>query len=507
VGSDAGAVPWRSALYPEDWVPGFTSPDGHALHDFSYAGYRGGGVPLGQDASEQVFEVATEEGDTTPRAQAAIDAAVAAGGGVVHFAEGLHRLDGRLRVGASRVVLRGDGPDRSRLHFTQSAGLDFGGHITFNGALAHGPDVALATDGASRDLVVEVADAADLAPGDDVALGWVISESFREEHGMADTWRAFNDTWQPFFLREVVAVDREATPHRVTLDVPLRYPAKLRDGASLRRRTGALSEVGVESLGLANAVSWDAAWAATQVHVLEMIGVQDAWIRDVASFPSPSAPVEGHGVGAHLQSSGILVKHAKRVTVADSRLALAENRGGGGNGYLFEVRQSNEVLFRDNTARAGRHGFIQNWGFGTTGCVWLRCESSEGVAVLAQELNIGAVGYSEFHHSLAMANLMDSVVVHDGWSAVNRGDWSTGAGHTATESVFWNVQGTGVVRSWQFGPGHVIGTAPGIEVRHELGLPNSRGTEPADRVEGLRRGATLVPPSLYEDQLAKRLAP
>ncbi|MFY0537616.1 hypothetical protein [Nannocystis pusilla] len=61
------------------------------------------------------------------------------------------------------------------------------------------------------------------------------------------------------------------------------------------------------------------------------------------------------------------------MTVADSTLELAQHRGDGGNGYLFEVMQSGEVLVRDCVARAGRHNFVQNWGFGATGIVCCGC--------------------------------------------------------------------------------------------------------------------------------------
>ena len=49
VSEDTGAAPppvgWRSALFPDDWVPGFGVATGEhfaQLQDFSYAGYRAG---------------------------------------------------------------------------------------------------------------------------------------------------------------------------------------------------------------------------------------------------------------------------------------------------------------------------------------------------------------------------------------------------------------------------------------------------------------------------------
>jgi len=515
--------PWRSLLYPEGWSPGYEPLPGHLLHDFSYAGYRGGGVPLGRDGPTAIVDVVADHGadpeggtDASATVAAAVAAASAAGGGVVYFPPGLYRLDDVVLITDSRVVLRGAGPEASRLYFTRSAGMGHRSHITFRGVTGGGASLPLASDAPALAREVEVEDAEGLAVGDDVSLGWLISEPFVSEHGMDAHWGPFNGQWQPFFRRTVTAIDTASSPHRVALDVPLRYPALVRDGASLRVEPGVLREVGVESLGLANAVAWDDAWAQSQVHVLELDGVSDAWVRDVASFPSPGAPVAGPGAGRHLQSGGIMVRNAKRVTVADTHLAWPQHRGTGGNGYLFEVRASSEILYRDCSARGGRHNFIQNWGFGATGIVWLRVHSAEGRAEISPG-GLGSQGDSEFHHSLAMANLIDASVIDDGWSAINRKDMSSGAGHTATESVFWNVSGTGRIRSYQFGLGYVIGPGPDVTLQvipepppeglEEIweSLAPWEGAAPDDWLEGVGRGADLVPSSLYEDQLARRL--
>ena len=264
------------------------------------------------------------------------------------------------------------------------------------------------------------------------------------------------NTWQPFFRRQVTAVDTNQS-NKITVDVPLRYLALVRDQASIKKETGYLQEVGVEKLSLGNAIDWDDAWSVNQIHVLEMKSVKDAWIRDVHSYDPPVAPTTGYGRDDHLQSGGIIIRFAKRVTVADSEMHGAQNKGGGGNGYLFEVRQSSEVLFRDLVASKGRHNFIQNWGFGVSGCVWLRVQSSLGNSWLNKFLP-GGVGYSEFHHSLALANLIDQSRFDDGWSIVNRGNWSSYSGHTGTQNVMWNISGTGNLRSKQYGFGYVIGT-------------------------------------------------
>jgi hypothetical protein len=496
--------PWRSALYPEGWTPDAGDPGGPFLHDFSYAGYHGGEGALGAGGPTDVVVVAADTTgaiDATGAIQSAIDMAEgAAEGGVVHLPAGTYRVDGTLVVDGSSVVIRGDGPDATRLHFTNLLGMGSRSHLTFVGAPSADLEVPLAMDAANRSAVVVVEDASGLAVGDDVDLGWVITPEFVAEHEMTPYWEVFNDEWQPFFRREIVAIDES----EITLDVPLRYPVKVRDGASLRRTNGWLREVGVESLGVANAGDPDEAWGVSQTHAIEMAGVADGWVHDVASFSSPSAPTEGEGAGAHLASGGIIIRASKRVTVADTHFAEAQNRGPGGNGYLFEVRTSSEILFRDVSGRAGRHAFISNWGFGTTGVVWLRAHSSEGRSLSARD-GISTVGLSDFHHSLAMANLVDSSVLDDGWSAFNRLGASSGAGHGATQTVFWNNAGGGRLRSFQWGLGYVIGTAPTLEVSTWGAVFDQESTEPEDFREGIGREG-LVPASLYEDQLARRLS-
>lgn len=439
--------------------------------------------------------------DSNAAFQLAIDA-VSATGGVVNIPTGLYRCDDVLTVSAPDTVLRGEGPTASRIFFTRSAGMTSKGHITFRGNVQQESDILLAVDGVSRSHTVHVPDAGTLTIGDEIAVGWVITDAFVEEHGMTGTWQAFNGQWRTFFRRTIVDIDRAVTPHAITLDVPLRYPAKLRDAASIRRETGYLSECGIESLGVATAVDWDAAWEERLNHAVLMSDVKDCWIDDVASFKSPNPAVTGN---VHLQCSGIKILDAKRVTIANCSMQKPQNRGGGGSGYLYEISRVNEVLIRNSVAVGGRHNFIQNWDFGTSGCVFLRCTSSGGHALSSKGDPIGYPGFCEYHHSLAMANLVDSCSIQDGWFGGNRNAWSSGAGHSVTQSVYWNTSGGGILSSWQYGNGYVIGTENMVVVTALVG-DNASGTGPADYREGINEGAKLFPQSLYGAQLSRRLS-
>lgn len=510
----AGA--WCSALYPPAWRPDQPAdPQGRFLHDFSYAGYKNGEVALPTVAGPLV-DVVQQHGadasgtqDATSAVQAAIDAvALLPAGGVVYFPAGHYRIDGTLHVATSHTVLRGAGATQSALHFSQHQGMSNKAHLTFAGKVQYGAELALAQDASTRSTSVVLTDLGALKVGDAVALGWVITPDFVTEHQMVGVWNpAFIGVWKPIFRRQVVAID--AAQKRVTLDVPLRYPAKLRDQASLRVESGYLSDCGVEQLGLSNAVAWADAWAQNQVAVLELVDVADSWVRDVHSVASPYAGGfdANDKTAYHVQSSGLRIRGSKRVTVIDSSIRKAQNRGGGGNGYLFEVRSSSELLVRDCEARDGRHNFIQNWDFGLSGCVFSGLTSSGSTTVtILLGLPVPWPARCEYHHALAMANLVEDSTLDDGWEGKNRGQESSGAGHTSTGSVFWNIRGAGGIVSKQAGWGYVIGTAPTIAVDTALDIFAGAGTAPEDYVEGKGQGATLFPPSLYQHQLARRLA-
>ena len=253
---------------------------------------------------------------------------------------------------------------------------------------------------------------------------------------MTGVWTVFVDQRASFFRREIVEVDVDG--RRVRIDIPLRAGFTVRDRPSLAPITSVAREVGVERLSLSSSTSEAEAWDHDRQAAIEFVGVVDGWVREVESFAHPGAEPDPDGVLPHLRSGGIRVSRSSRVTIADTHLAHPQHRGGGGNGYLFEILQSGEVLTVDSTADRGRHNFIQNWGFGTSGCVWLRVTSTGGAAATGGPGSFESPGLSEFHHSLAMANLIDNAHIDDGWGAVNRLTRSTSSPSSpATSRSLW----------------------------------------------------------------------
>jgi hypothetical protein len=173
---------WRSVLYSEDWQPGpaAADADGRVLHDFSWAGYRNGAstpqTPADVADAATFGADPTGTSDSTAALQAAIDSAVSGGG--VLIPAGTYRIDGLLRIERDGVVLRGQGATQTRLHFTRGDGMTDTDHLQASGALSLGAEHALSVDGVVLADRVTVSDPAGLAVGDDVALGWVITDEF-----------------------------------------------------------------------------------------------------------------------------------------------------------------------------------------------------------------------------------------------------------------------------------------------------------------------------------------
>ena len=500
---DGGTAQYYSHLYPPDWTPETVDGSGRFLHDFSYAGYHHGEADL-PIVTGPVFDVTdygaqnNDSGDQTASFQAAIDAAEV-GGGVVFVPAGTYRIDGMLRIEASGVVIRGAGTS-SRLNFTKTDAVGDQAHLRFVGRRTLASPVELTADILSRGHTLSVPSGHGLSVGDDIEVGWTITPDFIADHDMTGTWGAFNDTWQSFFQRTITGITDTASGSVITVDVPHRYDGLVRDGLAIKLRSGYLTECGLERIALTNAHDKDDAQDNDRNHLVRMDYTQDCWVDQVQTVH-----IHGDNDG-HVQSGGIKIFQSKNITLRDSGFHNAQNRLVGGNGYLVEVSQVSDILIENVEATNGRHNFIQNWGFGATGVVFKDCYS-EGSRHFSGPLSWpGLPSFSEFHHSLATANLIDGGEWEDGWKAENRGEYSSGAGFSATENVFWNVGGNGKITSDQYGWGYIIGADDAMNVQISPGLGAVDGA-PEDWVEEVPDGAVLTPNSLYESQLQKRLAP
>lgn len=513
------AEPWRSSLYPEDWAPGFADAAGRFLHDFSYAGYHAGNA-LPKELPGRTFVVTeapysadpTGRRDSTEAIQRALDAA-AVEGGIVYLPPGEYRVaplpgsPAALRIEASNVLLRGAGADKTRLFNAtykmrnkQVVRVGPGASSSWfdeDGELVR----TLSADAANGATEIAVKDASAFEAGDLVALRCDLTQRFIDDVEMTGKWQPTQASpgRTPVFFRRIVAVQPKAGV--LVVDVPLRYPLLLVDNARVVRvRAAVVREVGVEdfSIGMLRhpdsrlaEEDWGRAGeegaAAYDVHNATAVlftQTEHCWARRLGTY-APAA----NDCLVHLSSNGIKVTQSRFVTIEQCSMAYPHYRGGGGNGYLYCLN-GQETLVRGCRAVGGRH----NFDFGTmaaSGNVVTRCETVDGKLA------------SDFHMFLSMGNLLDNVTCDgDFLEARHVRPWGGTPIHgvTTTQSVFWNTCGKRysrerdiLVYSHQVGEGYVIGTrGPACAV------------DSSDFVEGEARGDTLVPASLYEDQVERR---
>jgi len=519
----AGDDGLRSELYPADWRPGTADEEGRFLHDFSYAGYRYG-RPVPQQVPGDVVDVTdppyradpSGERDATAAIQAAIDDVGDAGGGTVHLPAGTYLLDppedsrAALHVADDGVLLRGEGPDRTRLVTASASGMRQAPLVLvapererqyWDDSEESAADVVpLTRDVTTPTRTLHVADPEPFAVGDWVVLKADTTRAWLREHPVDE-----DEEWDEGTLgalvyhRRVTAVD--AAAGTVEVDVPTRYPMLRRDGLRLHHHPAPVQDSGVAHLAVGMAQSERSGLdeedfdrrgsAGRQVHQAAAItfnNVVHGWVDDVRSVRPP-----GNDDDVHLLSVGVYVRDARQVTVQGTDLRHPQYRGAGGNGYLYHLMGS-DTLVRDAHAEGGRHNYLVQ-GVQATGNVVLDSRSVDGERA------------SELHRHLSAANLFDNLAVDGDTLEMRYRDVSTHA-HSATESVMWNVAGEDCTRgrlavSQQLGWGYVVGTSGSGDCAR-VENPGGDHTEPRDWLEHVGDGERLEPRSLYLDQLARR---
>lgn len=518
------AAAWRSSLYPSGWLPigagGSATADGKFLNDFSYAGYLTGDTPVpttvGANITRSVSASTYGNGssDATSGIQAAIDQVCAGGGGTVNLGAGTFRIKPQgsasfaLHIKCRDLIMRGakdaaGAPTtflfNDEASMRQKRVIVMGESSTGVAATLYDTagNIADAKVSITQDLlrptrVIPVASTTGYQVDDYVIVTFDWSDAFRAEHNMSSYWPA-DQARGMLFYRKITAIN--ATAKTLTVDIPLRYPVKIRDRARVYKPRAFFANLGLENIAIGmreNNVasvgdddydrSGTGAYQMHQATAVQIVLARHSWVRNVRSYrPSVNAR------DVHLLSNGVHVTTSTRSILLDNvQMSRPQYLGAGGNGYLLYLN-GGEALVRNSTASNGRHNFV--W----TG------PSATGNVLLATTSN-NARYEDDFHQYLSPSNLVDGHMLNNvALKATNRQDISNGAGYTSSQSVFWNTRvnanSTGnFIQSDQFGWGYVIGTQG-----------RSSGVfAPNEHVEGLGIGDGLQPSSLYLDQKAKR---
>jgi len=554
-----GAAPsaaWQSELYGPDWSP---TPDlsfehDKIIQDFSYAGYRKGEAPIPDMADAAIFDVVadfdadpTGTRDSTLNIRAALAAAKQAGGGVVYLPEGLYRVQPQdeehyaLRIDGDGIVLRGAGVDKTFIlntatNMRSKAVILLEGPESARMSVEEEPLVRITRDlmGPTRHIPVE--DASAFKVGDRIVINADVTDDWVREHNEPD-WLGQDDPDNRFmhlgsfvYLCDVVVVYKDE--NIIEIDIPTRYFLRTRDNARIYPKTNMLREVGVEYLSIGNVEhpgkteeEWlHNAWTNPEHEggyhshaswLIDVVRVCDGWVRHINSFQ-----YEGNGTTTHMLSNGIRLMGSARITVAHCHMQRPQYGGGGGNGYMFRLRDSGDALVKDSIAEFSRHGLVFSH-VGSAGNVLLRCIDRDTRRSTGATGNVRTSGrYSDHHMKFSHSNLLDNCIAQ---SSAFVAFYRSGENHkiSSAHTVFWNTRGevspnaeryglereTFVVWSEQARYGYVIGTRGEISdarVDHRNRRYRDR-TDPEDHLEGVGEGDTLDPPSLYLHQLKRRL--
>ena len=517
---------WRSGLYPAHWQPGYCDDQGLFLHDFSYAGYRGGMDSLPRvsgpvtDVTQPPYSADnTGAADVRDILQQALDDAGSAGGGVVYMPPGTYRIsipgdeEYGLHISRSNVILRGAGPDSTFL-FQDNASIRQKEVIYMAPSWASwlhsgGNDSRIRSDLEKPTHIIPLESVSGYERGDRVVVRNTTTEAFIAEHGMTGIWTT-QGIGAVAFLRTVDSVD--AARKLLILDAPVRYPLKTRDDARVYRAKFHLEGCALEGFSVGNRESLLDGWGeedyntpgtgAWDAHFSQLIRMEynvDSWIRNIRSYRP-----ESNSTDVHMLSNALVLNMCRHITIDSCDFRKPQYEGGGGNGYMYCL-QSNDCLIQNSVADDGRHNYDFKYPF-SNGNVILNCRAENSRYS------------SDFHMYLSMANLFDRTVLNGDWLESKFRPWGGSAlhGHSSTQSVFWNSVGEKyhgskdyIVESRQYGHGYVIGTSgPAYGVKTDP-LSGTEGghyydSSPRDFVEGVGEGADLLPSSLYLDQLEKR---
>ncbi|MGC1480529.1 MAG: DNRLRE domain-containing protein [Chthoniobacterales bacterium] len=488
--------------------------------------------------------------DSTEAIQSAITTAEDAGGGVVYLPTGTYRVkpnssnSAALTISRSGVILRGDGSTKTKIYndamdMREKAIVRVAPQQGSNWRTAGGASTPITSDLPGPTAVIPVANPSLFRVGEWVVVRNEITEAWIAEHHEPG-WSGYGSNLGGIaYLRTIKEIDSQS--NTVTIDLPTRYSLNRRDGARVAQVPEPLSGVGIEALSIGNReVPLTSGWGegpddyntpgtgAYECHgssAVHIVGLVNGWLRDVQSYQPP-----GNASTAHILSNGVTLEFCRSLTIRDTVFQRPQYGGGGGNGYMFRIQNSSDCLFLECEAAYSRHGFIII-GMASSGNVITGCVDRKTARYTGSSGEITSSGFGSEHHAqFSHSNLTDDCTADESlFLAVYRPFGNPPAHNlTGAHSVFWNIEGIGptftraggpsvtigdgseVVATQQSRYGYAIGTRgtrTGISTGNYYTAEDSTAkTAPIDHVEGIGQGETLVPSSLYRDQLERRLS-
>jgi len=492
------AVPMLSAQATSTWV--FVGSDGH-LHyrtdsqgnrimDFSWAGYKGGGVSLPVVPVQRTLN--PSGGDDTSAIQSAINAvsALAPDGngfrGALLLGPGTFHISGQLNINASGVVLRGSGSGSGGTTINMTGSSGFRAISVAGSGSPSTSNTVNITDSyvPSGTNTVHVSSTSGFNVGDNVVINRVVTQAWIDFMGMntltrngaPQTWLSPGNTFHTY--RVVSAV----SSNTITVDAPITDSF---DSAFLGTPAGTISKYtwttrisqdGVEHLRILAPIG------TTVYSAVLMDNIIDAWIQDV--------------VGQETQNAFDVNINAKQVTVdrVINNVSTTQTRSAGTADFSV----------------TGTQVFVNQCQSNGTGD-WPLVTSAMGTgpAAALNFTSTQAAGISP-HQRWYTGLLADSASIPNAPSQTpgigfrDRGNAGSGQGWTVGWAVAWNVNTPFLLVQEPPGADNWCIGCVGTEI--SASEPGGNGTLlPNGIFEST--GTHVTPASLYLAQLCDRLGP
>ena len=471
-------------------------PDEHGniIPDFSYCGYKGGGVALPDVKVVETLFPESGDKDDSARIKAAIDRiskrplGIDGFRGALLLKKGVYRVKDTLEITTSGIVIKGEGQGRDgtvvRATATEKKDLFFfeGGK---NFKVDEEPICTIVDDrvnSGESSFHVDKTDGQKV--GDEIIVRrpgtteWIHDNKMdaietSDQNSRARQWKP--EEYNLVFERKIKAIDGNL----ITLDIPLTnaFDKKYGGGEICSYSfEGRIQNVGIESLRLVSSYKHptdeDHGWNAVNFR-----GVQNGWAKKITSVFFGYACV-------------YINRGCRFITVEDCRCLDAVSVITGSRRYSFPIRGS-QILMQRCYARNGRHDFVTHSRvMGPNAFVDCLAEDAHS--------DIGP------HHRWATGTLYDNVFSQypcGNWSqgaiiVQDRGDWGTGHGWAGAQQLFWNCDAPKIVCQ-----------KPPTAQNYAIGCIGKKSSNRYKRSDGywFSHGKHVQPRSLYLKQLEERL--
>jgi hypothetical protein len=464
---------------------GETNTD-NRLPDFSYCGYKGGGVAIPDVPT--VLTVYPGTGDDTSLIQTAINTVSAftpdSNGfrGAVLLKAGRYQVSAPgLTITASGVVLRGEGQGVSGtvIEATSASQYDVivigSGSATYGGGTNRTISTPYVPVGATSFAVSGTVSG--YSVGTPIIVKRTLNQFWVDDLGMGVPPMDVTSTpWTPSsYSIEHERIITGINGSTITVDVPLVDVIQTKYGGGQIFKLNAISRIskcGVENIRIESYYASDTddmhAWNAITLKYVE-----DSWVSGLTA--------QYFGYSCINASS-----YARYITIEDCAFIDPKSLIDGGHRYAFNIEETaTRMLFQRCFSQDSRHDYVS--GSRTRGPnVFVDCYAN-------RELNDCGP-----HHRWATGILFDNVYTTDTLSVENRLNLGSGHGWSGANIVFWNCQADKIQCDAPKGAMNFCIGSVGIQTEGDQ-VP----AEPFGWWESL--GVPVSPRSLYYQQLIDRL--